>query len=1397
VVSSAGVTSSLIVGDLEVVSNSVNIQIVEPQKIPIPKISNERRLYNERFDEQCLSDAILVRATTESPLFGGVSGDNYSAVNTNYFGSGKIQKLFSDEAIRLEIVNCDGIKIGCLTVLDISKEDNNSYRLYYNELQSYVASISSDSLFAEACTISLEGQTVFSIYSNRILTCSDTVPNGKRRLVYKIPRGNNITNVTDNDYMITRDFVGDIIGNSVNFTMDVPGGVFNDNSSDIGNPSLFTVVINGKNIPLNQTGTTPYIEMVGQNQAVLKLPSSGPNTYPTAGKAYLIAKVRFPEKSTVVGLDPEPHRKKILREVRGVYTQDLSTNPTISLGFSDVYEVRSVTISGFTDYSLDDFIFDNGQKNDRYDHGSITLDPSKKAPDTQTVEINVVFRYFEHQPIAPGFYGPITVNSYGFDQKGDSIPGFHGLDLNGNQITLGYNQIPNFLDKASGEVLSLSDCIDYRMFRTEEGYIENGLNKSSILRGRYFPSPDASAAIEAAYVFKMPRTDLLVVQQDGTCGIIPGVPSEDPVPSEYPTNGLVLAEVSIPGIANSAEDYTIRMTPMRSIGLSETNDLQNRVRDLEMALSLKTMETKIKSQGANGQGEFLTGMIVDDFGGHYVGDVANDEYNCSIDFSSRELRSPFTTKFQSFVPLSWENEEDFRNIEKISDYYTMAPEIKNAGVTLVSNVQATEEVSVNSFGAVNWQGYLSIDRPYNLWIDQNTKPVVRNNQRGKNDAWDAGGSAVQTNGRNKGFGTQWGFWKSLWFGDKFIQTGYSEKDRAAAKNFSDAVSNQSPSRFRRNIDQENLFSQSRNDLSSGGFSITDTKNGRYCDSSLNFFCPEDYVILRAYGLKPNSSFSVYFDDMESPVSASRIASVSGSSLTSLSSDGNGYLEFRLRIPGGSYLSGNKAIKVMENGTVSNRSFASAIYENVGGDWKNRVGRKDKTIDLEKLAIGRSDVFLDNQKTLYVNSSINNGLIQTFIVDESQHPEGIILKDLSLYISEKDTSSPISVEIRKFYKNGVDKFNIVRNSKVYLNASQVTENTDNLFTFLAPVYLSPGQYALIVRTNSSNYKIHLSKNGSSRIDSGASPLTNVLARPISGAGVYIGSGSAIPVPERNKTLRFSIRRKQFQTVSSTTSLSKFWTPSDLDSSLPNTTISDGESFDVLFLANNNSVTTSGQVIYSLESRLYNKKTGTNQINKGIPDDSISANTGLAGSIQTNTDTVLSGEIGSRNTLQVRVSTQREDISPIVDMRKLGVLYVKNRISRITGFSTAQETKNFAGSGGSAMKYITRRTDVDLGANIIKATFEAKLPGNLSVSVYAKVLFEGDTDFDNQPYIEMSKISGQENTARQQFREFSYEYDGTANQKNIVSFSVKIIVLDSEEDSPNTPRIRNLSVISAVR
>ena len=88
------------------------------------------------------------------------------------------------------------------------------------------------------------------------------------------------------------------------------------------------------------------------------------------------------------------------------------------------------------------------------------------------------------------------------------------------------------------------------------------------------------------------------------------------------------------------------------------------------------------------------------------------------------------------------------------------------------------------------------------------------------------------------------------------------------------------------------------------------------------------------------------------------------------------------------------------------------------------------------------------------------------------------------------------------------------------------------------------------------------------------------------------------------------------------------------------------------------------------------------------------------------------------------------------------------------------------------------------------------------MYAKVLYEGESNFDNKEYALMNKVAGSLSASKEQFRELVYELDKTDNDKNFVSFSLKCIVLANITDTTTQtvstyPELRNLTIVTAVR
>ena len=124
------------------------------------------------------------------------------------------------------------------------------------------------------------------------------------------------------------------------------------------------------------------------------------------------------------------------------------------------------------------------------------------------------------------------------------------------------------------------------------------------------------------------------------------------------------------------------------------------------------------------------------------------------------------------------------------------------------------------------------------------------------------------------------------------------------------------------------------------------------------------------------------------------------------------------------------------------------------------------------------------------------LAQSFFVNDKG---GIFLSSIDLYLYSKDSTAPITVEIRGV-ENGVPSNTVVPSSIVSVSASSAFISDDaskaTRFTFKKPVYLTDkNDYAFVVKSVSNNYNLWVSRLGEKDISTGfiidKQPATGVL------------------------------------------------------------------------------------------------------------------------------------------------------------------------------------------------------------------------------------------------------------------------------------------------------------------
>jgi hypothetical protein len=313
------------------------------------------------------------------------------------------------------------------------------------------------------------------------------------------------------------------------------------------------------------------------------------------------------------------------------------------LGYSDVYQIRAIhqssgfgvpaTTSNTNVTSL--YNFDNGQRDNSYEYGSIT----PKIGTTPTGNLLVVFDHFTHDTTQG--VGYMSVDSYPVN------------DVTSSNTTILTSQIPVFVSPTTSERLDLRDCIDFRPIRTANTST-NPIDAGSYIipsGGIHIPVPNDDFTADLQY-YKGRKAKLFINSQ-GVLGINDGAPGY-PIPNSPPTipDTLELAEIDIPPYPSQTTKCLVTTYRNKRFTMQDINKIQSRVSKLEYYTALSFLERQAKDKvevDADGIDRFKNGILTDAFIGHNVADVINSDYRASISrkdkfstcYANNEVQVPF------------------------------------------------------------------------------------------------------------------------------------------------------------------------------------------------------------------------------------------------------------------------------------------------------------------------------------------------------------------------------------------------------------------------------------------------------------------------------------------------------------------------------------------------------------------------------------------------------------------------------------------------------------------------------------------------------------------------------------------------------------------------------------
>lgn len=352
-----------------------------------------------------------------------------------------------------------------------------------------------------------------------------------------------------------------------------------------------------------------------------------------------------------------------------------------------IYDSQNVSQNASSTSALnitDRYLFDSGQRDNYYDHATISL---KRGATPPSGRIAVMCQYYE--------------------VLGGATEGFFSADSY-SQTAYDTNRIPYYVSEKYGTV-SLRDVIDFRPSRPSL------TNSAFTVSGTKVPYPYQSMSI-GQYSFYLPRIDKLVLTADGQFKTITGTASPYPKIPVDSTDSLALYNVTYPAYTLFPKDIFFDYIDNKRYTMRDIGKLEKRIESLEYYTSLSQLESQALNQTVlynNNTEKAKHGILADAFNGFDVADINSPDLACHI--SKNNLRPYIVTKPFQFN-LKTASGSYVKNDKTYSVSYTEEP--------CVIQKTATKWITVQPYQFANFVGALDLVPETDFWFSSTQNPEI-------------------------------------------------------------------------------------------------------------------------------------------------------------------------------------------------------------------------------------------------------------------------------------------------------------------------------------------------------------------------------------------------------------------------------------------------------------------------------------------------------------------------------------------------------------------------------------------------------------------------------------------------------------------------------------------------
>jgi hypothetical protein len=911
-----------------------------------------------------------------------------------------------------------------------------------------------------------------------------------------------------------------------------------------------------------------------------------------------------------------------------------------------------------------------------------------------------------------------------------------------------YSDIPKYSSRTTGKIYDLADVIDFRPDRGSSG---------DVVGYPWFPINTAANDQLFSYQHYLPRTDKIVLNRDRTFSVISGVPSLDAQSPPDDPNAMTLYSVTVNPYTFDKKDVSIRFVENKRYTMRDIGELEKRIEAVEYYTTLTLLEQEAKSISIVDDSNIeipKKGILVDQFKGHNIGDVTNSMYAASVDFEKNELRPPFVSRVFALTGPS-----------EISGLTTSGDGIVTLNYTTQAEIVqplATRTYTINPSNVFNYLGSLMLSPSCDFWFDTGITPSVKVNVDGENDAWQSG----------DGFGTQWNDWESIWYGREVANEVNTKQNIVDTKNSVVAGT--------KGLSLGNTF---KSGVPEG---IKRKSISKVIRKDVVPYMRDKTITMNAYGLKPNTKFYVFVDDVDITAYCT-----GGSQITSEKGEVSNLKYIMSQDVENEFLTGRRVFRITDSSTntVSEATMAAdAIF--------NSSGSIDTLPEDEILSTRSATIRRRSTKSNKIQSNLTELLStdffgytepmgQTFFVDPVKYPDGVFVKTVGVAFAGKDSdpNSAITLMIKPTQNGYPHPSKVMPFGQKTLYSSSITTtedgSTETTFDFSSPVYLLPGrEYAIAIATNSSDYIVFGASIGSDLIRlSEGDPIQKATKQPAI-RSIFLPQNTGSLSKKETDSLKFSVYLCKFSPQSG------YVKYENNHESYGSDTKFDLMRINMNYISPSNTSTTfsergllgdiGGSFIAAQPNKNLDRPTTRSTRNMG---------TGKFSEVRANM-------IGNAY------------VSPALDTETSHYLVVENKVNNNFVVATNRELfpNNLGATAPSEARYITKQVTLEPGFEATNVHVQMSLcnPYDSSIQVFVRPLPVGEGDFSSIGYTQLNTTDSGYSQNSDEFREVLYTSDGL-NLSKFRAFAIKIVMYSSctstlPSDPRSLPRIRNLRLVA---